>query len=281
LAGPDPWREPAYGAPSAFDGLAAPGLDSRYDTGHGWSIVTSGVQDDPSRSYLRLGAVRPSRGNIMYRVLTELTHLTFNMILLGIILTILAIPTVIGISRVSGLAIPVPWHVSAPTPRPIPTPYPGFTTYRASAFSIAYPSNWKAASSSDPLQVGGTVQDEAFSGPSSVSLTVGIHVAFPQDQLTGLLEGAPAAFSRGRSANFQVVLTPRAGPTLDGHQWLWEEFTFDLTNGQRTTAMEGATLVVDEGLYTYVIVYQAPAAQFGTMTSQYFNEMLGSFRFGS
>ena len=282
LPGPDPWGDPAtYGAPPAFDGQAAPGLDSRYDTGHGWSIVTSSVQEDPSRSFIRLGAVHPSRANIMYRVLTELTHLTFNMILLGIILTILAIPTVIGIARVTGVVIPVPWHVSAPTPRPIPTPYPGYKTYRTAAFTIAYPSDWKAASSNDPLQIGGTVQEEDFSGPSNVSLAVGIHVAYPQDQLTGLLEGAPAAFSQGRTANFQVALTPRAGPTIDGHQWLWEEFTFDLTDGQRTTAMEGATLVVNEGLYTYVIVYQAPAAQFGPMSSQYFNQMLGSFRFGS
>jgi hypothetical protein len=282
----DPWRDPAiYNAPPSFNNHGGDGLDSRYDTGHGWSIVTSSVQDDPSRSYLRLNAVQPAVGNLIggmvVRILGDLTRFTFNLVLLGIILTILAIPTAIGLSRLSGITLPIPWIVVSPTPRPIPTPSSGYHTYKGSTYNIAYPAAWKAATATDPLHLGGSVEQEGFSGPGNVSFNVGVYNIFPKDQLTSVLETGPkTTYSQGKAANFQVVVTPRPGPTLDGQRWMWEQFTYDWTDGQRTTTMEAVVLIANQGLYTYIMMYQAPAAQFANTKANTFDPMVGSFRFG-
>jgi hypothetical protein len=271
----------SYGAPLPFDGHGGAELDSRYDTGHGWSIVSSGAQDDPSRSYIRLHAVRPARGALAYRILGDLTRLTFNMTLLAIILTILAIPTAIGISRVTGVNIPVPWHVAVPTPRPIPTPYPGYKTYRTANFNVAYPSGWALSALRDPPSGAQSVQGESFVGPGGASLIVSTIQAMPQDQLVGLLETtAPAVLDVG-AANFQVIVTPRVGPKLDGTQWLYEEFTFDATNGKQAVNVHAGALAANRGVHTYLIMFAASSAQFAAAEAQYFTPMLASFHFSS
>jgi hypothetical protein len=279
----------ADGWPSAAQNMGSPvqdrnpgfTLDGRRDTGRGWSILPSSAQADPSQSYIRMEAVHPPRSAVIYHLLYMMTRSAFNFLLIGIILTILAIPTALGLARLGALVQQTNTHVPTPTPRPIPTPSSGYSTYRAAAYNVAYPMDWSRATSNHVIQFTEGVQEVDFRGPTQSLLAIGTRAVIPQDQLLSLLDATPSAYAQGRATNFLSVFTPRPGPTLDGALWDWEQFTFHLNDGHSATAMQAEVLATNHGLDTYIIIYQAPVAQFADVETQHFKPMLASFRFGS
>ena len=222
------------------------------------------------------GARRQNRG---LALLGGLSRLTFNLVLLGIIIAILAIPISIALAR---LASQPPANVSTlptPTPRPIPTPYPGYKSFQSGALVMSYPAAWKHGPFAATLDVAGGVQGDLFAQSDTVSLAVATTGAIPANQLQSILDAGLLHVTQGRTDSFNPLVTPQLGPTLDGVRFWSEEYTFNLVNAQQTTRMHAVALVANRGAYTYISVYEAPDSQFAGLRSQYFAPMVSSFRF--
>jgi hypothetical protein len=269
-----------------------PELDesARYDTGRGYAIVVPTGADPASASFL--GQLPPGitrQSSLLSAVVYGLSRFTFNALLLGIILAILAIPTAIGLIRLinsSAASLATRTQPTA-TPRPVPTAYPGYQTFRAGAYTIAFPSAWTHTGSSSTITTPDAtaplaIPEDRFSGPTNVSLVVGATPLVADDQLQPILDGVAGAYQSGSgTSNFQTVAPARAGPTLDGQPSLLEKFTFVQFVRTQSVTFEGEALIANpqRGSYTCVLVFLAPQAQFAGLRTQYLAPMLASFRF--
>lgn len=279
----DAWQQAvSKGPPTPRGGMPYPGeLADRHNTGRGWSIVMPVSSQASSQSYLAVGPVRlDTPGARLTAALRHVTHFSFNMILLAIILTILAIPTAIGVVRFGLLNQPAANTKPTPTPRPIPTAYPGYRTLRTTLYTIAYPLAWHHTVQDQAQRAGYALQEHDFATTNHVSLAIATSQTVPQDRLVPLLDSIAVSLSDPyQAANFQILSPTQPGPTLDGQQWLSNGFTFDLSDGKTTVVIQGEALATNYGVGTYVMVFLAPQAQFGDVQNRYLRPMLASFRF--
>jgi hypothetical protein len=234
-----------------------------------------------SQSYLVVGAGRvDSRGARLRAALRHVTRFSFNTILLAIILAILAIPTAIGVMRFGLFTQPATNTKPTPTPRPVPTPYPGYRTLQAPLYTMAYPAAWQHTTQDQAQRAGYMLREDDFAGSNHVSLAVATSQTVPRDRLVPLLDSIAASLTDPyQAANFQVLTPTQLGARYDGQQWLFNGFTFELSDGKTTVIVQGEALATNYGVGTYVIVFLAPQSQFGDMQSRYLNPMLASFRF--
>lgn len=247
--------------------------------GHGWHIVTPLNDQNPPLPFSYLAPVAPRRQSRSIAAIAGLSRLTFNLLLLGIIIAILAIPISIGISRLGSQHAPVVVTHPTATPRPIAPPPPGYQQLRTSALAIDYPATWKHGTFLMTLDAAGTVQGDIFQNSDHASFAIASVQAIPATSLQQILNMGILPITAEPTDSFSPIVTPQLGPTLDSVRWQTEEYTFNLVSGQQTIHMHAIALVANRGTYTYIIVYQSPDSQFAGVQSQNFQLMVASFRF--
>lgn len=263
--------------PEAPGGAGVP----RMDTGRGYSIVMPTVGVSPPPSFLgNQMPLTPRRGTAFLAAAGGLSRFTFNAILLVIILAIIAIPTGIGLMRLHILPTQGP-VVAVPTAKAgaVSTPYPGYQTLRGTAYTIAYPVHWTRATTTLDLKFTGYSGSLPLTtlSKSDTAVAVTSTPVLSGNLLQGMLDGVANAYASG-NANFQQ-LSPPARPRVGGTSWIAEAFSFDKVEASKSVTIQAEVLIANHGLYTYVIVQQAPQSQFAAINSQYFARILSSFHF--
>jgi hypothetical protein len=259
--------------------------DEYHDTGRGWSVVMPSMGPESPRAFLQSMTGGPGQGmrntyGAAAALVGRMGRLTFNLLLLGIILAILAIPLSIGYLRLSTIRTASPVRAQPTAAVPTVVAGPGFQSFSAHQFALAYPSGWEHTSSTQSMaQVGSFQEDDFFDPATSTSLfTVDTMPAVPSDHMQLTLDALAQGYKQGSAAAFTPLSAPQRGVTLDGHAALEDAFTFDYSTGSKVVSMQGAALAYTQGLTTYVVVYAAPAAQLGAIQKQAFAPMLASFR---
>ena len=247
--------------------------------GHGWHIVTPLNPPDQPQPFSYLAPAAPRRPSRGIAVIAGFSRWTFNLLLVGIIVAILAIPISIGLSRLAAQHPPVVATHPTATPRAIPAPPSGYQQLLINALAIDYPAAWKHGTFSMTLDAAGTVQGNIYANSDHAAFAVSAIQAIPANTLQQILNMGLLPLNTEPTDSFSPIVTPQLGPTLDVVRWQYEEYTFNLVTGQTTIRMHAVALVANRGAYTYIIVYQAPDGQFASLQSQYFQPMLDSFRF--
>lgn len=274
-------------------GLMGPGYaiensadDEYHNTGRGWSVAMPNVEPDAPRSFLQSLTGGPARGGYntygaaAAAIVARMGRLTFNLVLLAIILAVLAIPISLGLLRLSTIRqlLPIPAHPTAAVPTIVAGP--GFQIYSSPQFGLAYPTGWTHTNSTQSVAQVGTFQQDDFTDPTTATtiFTVDTLQAVPSDHLQLTLDTLAQSYRRGSAANFTPLSAPAQGGTLAGHAAPEDVFTFDYNMGSKTLSMQGAALAYTQGLTTYVVIYAAPKAQFGAIQKQTFAPILASLR---
>ncbi|HEY7832903.1 MAG TPA: zinc ribbon domain-containing protein, partial [Ktedonobacterales bacterium] len=252
--------------PSLTEDLAQGRAIAR-DTGRGWRIVAPVV--DPS-SATNLGWIAPAqpRPSQALALIGGLSRLTFNVLLLSIILAILAIPVGIGLMRLRGTPQGQTIVHPTATAAPIPTPFAGFKNFagQAAGFTIAYPVGWSARALGATVAGAGDMEGEAFStGAKGANVTFAVltRPAISSPNLIGVLNNGYIPIVPGQIANYNPLSAPDSGPVVAGEAWQQATYTFDLAG----VPMEATALVANHGALTYLIVFQAPQSQFSGLRS--------------
>jgi hypothetical protein len=250
--------------------------------GPGWRIVTPINDASASPASFLAPSAAPRGPARSLALITGLSRLTFNLVLLGIIIAILAIPISIGLSHLAAQRPQVVATAPVGTPRPLPTPYPGAKLLQTAAFALDYPASWKQGTFTTTLTGAGQsvgVSGTTFQTGGNVTFAIAAFTAQPENVLQDMLSAGLIQVTPGNPDSFSPIDPPHLGPTLDGVRWFTEEFTYNLVSGRQTTRLQTVALVASRGDTSYLIVYQAPASQFGSDVGPDFQPMLNSFRF--
>lgn len=241
-------------------------MDLDMDEQEDWMALPHYGQDG---SLVRPGArARSTAANISRAVM--------NVLLIGLILVILAIPISIGLTRLGSLnaqATP-PVQVSG-TPVPTAPVAGGFTGYAVPLFSLAYPSAWQHHATDESLPDGTPAHEDSFTdgqGTTAALYTTGGAVdllAMHMDQL---------AINTAVNAPLKPTKLG-AVHTYDGAKWLENDYTFSGVLNDKPMQMQMRVLGVVYGAAAYLFVLSAPQAAFGTINSADFEPLLTSFRF--
>lgn len=251
--------------------------------GRGWHIVTPLNTQNSPQPFSYLAPAAPRRPNRTFALVTGLSRLTFNLLLLGIVIAILAIPISIGLSKLAGQHGPVVSIHSTATPRTVAPAPPGYKQLLGNALAVNYPATWKHSTFSMSPGCGcdapQTMQGDIFQNSDDASFAIAAVQAVPASSLQPILNVGVLPITPERTDSLNMIVTPQLGPTLDGVQWQADEYTFNLIGAQQTVHMHAVAMAANRGAYTYIIVYQAPDSQFAGLRSQSFQAMLASFRF--
>jgi hypothetical protein len=289
-AGPmdDPWSSVAQPPPPPPQpqqrrwGPRSNPKDMFLDTGQGWSVAVPPAEPAPYTGYYSARQERPPTiGAIVLQLFGGSVRALFNFAVVIFAILFLAIPVLIGLQRIGALHVLDAARVSQSTPRPIPTAPGGFQTYVTPSFDLAFPTAWRYTQTTRTLGSWGTVRDGHVEDATNalIGVTVTTLAAVPADHHQVLMDANTVNVFQGRAANVLTTSPPNSTMNLDGATWLKEAFTFDLTTGQQAHAMRGMSLVVTQGLTTFIILMYAPAPSFDGEYAQQFSVTLASFRF--
>lgn len=224
--------------------------------------VPQGYPDD-MRMYAPVGR-RPQQ------IVAGMSRLTFNLLLLGLVLCILAVPTFIGLQRLPSL-LPGAAPTTAVQKTAIPTPQlaQGFSGFLNDDFSMAYPSIWRQSVST------GAPHSVSFSDGKDTSAKVTASNALPATELQQHLD----EIAHGFNGVVPQVIASGQRKTYNNAVWLENDYVITLVRGNSTLKIELRVLTIDHGANTYDLLLSTPLSDFTQTNSKYFEPMLRSFRF--
>ncbi len=204
------------------------------------------------------------------QVISGMSRLTSNLVVLGVVLAILAIPAYIGIQRLPALS-PNPSTTITAQKTVVPTPElaQGFSGFLNDDFSIAYPSSWQHAATSDSSR---TI---SFTDGKDTSVKITTSNALPATELQQHLDDIAHGFD---GVMPQVIATGQR-KTYNKALWLENDYILTLVRGNTTIQIELRVLTIDYNANTYDILLSAPHADMPHTNSMYFEPMLQSLRF--
>lgn len=204
------------------------------------------------------------------QVIAGMSRLTTNLLVLGVVLCILAVPACIGIQRLPALS-PSPEATSSAQKTVVPTPQlaQGFSGFLNDDFSIAYPSGWQQTASSNSSH---TV---SFTDGKDTSAKITVSDALPATELQQHLD----EIAHGFNGVVPTVLASGQRKTYNAALWLENDYAITLVRGNTTIQIELRVLTIDYNAHTYDILLSAPRADLSHTNNTYFEPMLQSFRF--
>lgn len=204
------------------------------------------------------------------QVIAGMSRLTSNLLVLGVVLAILAIPAYIGIQRLPALSPnPSPTTTAQKTVVPTPQLAQGFSGFLNDDFSIAYPSNWQHMATSDSSR---TI---SFTDGKDTSVRITTSNALPATELQQHLDDIAHGFD---GVMPQVIATGQR-KTYNKAVWLENDYILTLVRGNTTIQIELRVLTIDYNANTYDILLSAPHTNMSHTNSMYFEPMLQSLRF--
>lgn len=210
------------------------------------------------------------------RTAANLSRVTLNMLLIGVILVILAIPISIGLGRLAILnSQPTPLPQVGGTPVPTAPVPDGFTGYTAQLFSLAYPSIWQHHVTTQQLSDGTPAQDDSFTDGQGATAAL-----YTTAGTADLLASHMDELATDTAVNSPLKPTALgATHTYNGTKWVESDYTFSgLVNGQ-PVQMQMRVLGAIHGAAAYLFVLTAPRSSFSATNSADFEPLLNSFRF--
>lgn len=220
---------------------------------------------------------RPSRRTTRARyAAAHVSRTMLNVLLIGLILLILAIPISIGLTHLARLQTKAP-----PTPQSVGTAVPtapvanNFTGYAVALYSLSYPSGWKPSSATAQLPDGTAANEESFSDGHGT--TASLYTTLGTADLLQTYVDELASYTAVNAALQPSVL---AGThTYNGVKWLESDYTFSgIVNG-KAAVVQMRVLAAISGATAYVFVLTAPQGSFGSSNTASFEPLLNSFRF--
>lgn len=204
------------------------------------------------------------------QVIAGMSRLTFNLLLLGLVLCILAVPAFIALQRLP-LLLPRTTPMSTAQKTIVPTPQlaQGFAGFLNDDFSIAYPTSWHQ---SLPSASSHTV---SFSDGKDTSAKVTTSNALPATELQHHLD----VIAHGFNGVVPQTIASGQRKTYSNAVWLENDYAITVVRGNTTLQIELRVLTIDYGANTYDILLSVPRADFSQTNSKYFEPMLRSFRF--
>lgn len=224
--------------------------------------VPQGYPDDMRR--FRAAEPRPQQ------IIAGMSRLTFNLLLLGLVLCILAVPAFIALQRLPSL-LPSPMPTAAVQKAAVPTPQlaQGFSGFLNDDFSIAYPSSWQHSTSPDLKRA------VSFTDGKDTSAKVTASNALPATELQQHLD----EIAHGFNGVVPQVIASGQRKTYNKFVWLENDYVITLVKGNSTLQIELRVLTIDYGASTYDVLLSVPRSDFSQTNSKYFEPMLRSFRF--
>ncbi|HEX8034638.1 MAG TPA: hypothetical protein VF510_12360 [Ktedonobacterales bacterium] len=214
--------------------------------------------------------VYPAARRRPQQAIAGMSRLTFNLLLLGLVLCILAVPTFIGLQRLPSL-LPGAAPTTAVQKTAIPTPplAQGFSGFLNDDFSIAYPSSWRQNAPA------GAPHTMSFTDGKDISAKVTTSNALPATELQQHLD----EIAHGFNGVVPQVIASGQRKTYNNAIWLENDYVITLVRGNSTLKIELRVLTIDHGANTYDLLLSAPLSGFTQTNSTYFEPMLRSFRF--
>lgn len=205
-----------------------------------------------------------------YQVVAGMSRLTSNLLVLGVVLGLLAIPAYIGIQRLPALS-PNPVATTTVQKTVVPTPElaQGFSGFINDDFSIAYPTNWQHTATPNSSRI------ISFSDGKDTSLKITTSSALPATELQQHLDDIAHGFD---GVMPQVIATGQR-KTYNKAVWLENDYILTLVRGNTTIQIELRVLTIDYNANTYDILLSTPRTDISHTNSAYFEPMLQSFRF--
>lgn len=287
VAGTDAWQsEPGWGvsAPPAVAPVPYAPHDPYGATAGGWQQASDEAMRDiswgadlyamsapPFRSPARSRSRSRSRPGI-----SGLSRMTLNALMFGLVLLILGVAILVGMRYIQSTQSQV---AQAPqlTPTIVPTAVPpaNFSGLQAKLYSVAYPSQWRHTSTSDPLGCGCSLSGESFSDGASDTFVIYTRLAAPADQLAQVLTQAAASVSPNQTP--QALLLDQQH-RYGGASWVENDYIITQVTGSTAVQLRVRVLVVNYNVTTYIVVASAPQSGFAHADSSYFEPMLRSLR---
>lgn len=212
----------------------------------------------------------PAARHSPQRIIGGMSRLTFNLLLLGLVLCILAVPACIGLRRLDALT-PGAMATTSAQKTVVPTPAlaQGFSGFLNDDFSIAYPSNWQRT----PLS--GSSHTISFTDGKDTSAKVAATNAIPATELQQHLD----EIAHGFNGVVPQVIASGQRKTYNKAVWLENDYIITVVRGDKAIQIELRVLAIDYGASTYDILLSVPRTDFSQTNSRYFEPMLNSFRF--
>lgn len=204
------------------------------------------------------------------QIVAGMSRLTANLLLLGVVLCILAIPAYIGIQRLPSLS-PSPASTNTAQTTTVPTPQlaRGFSGFLNDDFSMAYPSGWQHSASHVSSRA------ISFTGGQDVLVKVTTSDALPATELQQHLD----EIAHGFDGVVPQVIASGQRKTYNKAVWLENDYVLTLVRGNKTVQIELRVLTIDYNANTYDLLLSAPRADYAQTNNSYFEPMLQSFRF--
>ena len=219
----------------------------------------------------------PMRGSARARrAAANVSRLTLNVALIGLIVLILAISISIGLSRLASLtsqSTSVPQANGTPVPTaPVPD---SFTGYTAPLFSLSYPSSWKHSALDQQLSDGTTAHADTFTDGQGA--TVSLYTTYGT---ANLLQSYLDQLASDTAANAPLSESAQGiTRTYDLAKWQESDYTYPGLVNSKVTPMRMRIVAVIQGASAYIFVLTAPQSSFDQTDSASFEPLLNSFRF--
>lgn len=275
----DPWAEnrdwsvlPEKGPPSG----PLPGSSS------GWRVRAPMVElnddDDEWMAIPRYGQNGAPIAGVSRarRAAANVSRLTLNTALIGLIVLILAIPISIGLTHLASLTSQAtPAAQVSGTPVPTAPVADGFTGYAAPLFSLSYPSGWKHSALDQRLSDGTSAHEDTFTDGQGT--TVSLYTTYGTANLLQSYMDELAADSAGNAP--PKASTLGATRTYTRAKWLESDYTYSgIVNG-KVAQVQMRVLAIIQGATAYIFVLTTPQSSFDQTNAADFEPLLNSFRF--
>ena len=269
----DDLRSPArswniIGAPQVSQHISGPLANSRY---HAPMVPLEEIAAMPvAQGYPGDMRMNPRARPRPQQVVAGMSRMTFNLILLGLVLCILAVPAIIGLQRLAAISPSASPTVAAKkTVVPTPQLAQGFSGFLNDDFSIAYPSTWQRATPS------GASPTVSFTDGKDTSAKVTILNALPATELQQHLD----EIAHGFNGVVPQVISTGQRKSYNKAVWLENDYLITLVKGSKTLQIELRVLTIDYGAKTFDILLSTPRSDFANVNRTYFEPMLQSIRF--
>jgi hypothetical protein len=210
------------------------------------------------------------------RLIQSANTITFNTVLISLILLILAIPVYIGIQHLGLFRSHAAHSTQTSRVEPTPTVGQGFTGFENNLYSFAYPSSWVPTSHSDQLSCNCALHEQVFAGPQHQQLLIGTMTAVSSDQFQGVLDSAVRVTMQGtvpQGVSTNIV------KSYDHQTWVENDYTITQVYGSTAMQMRVRALAVDANATTYIVLAVSPQSSFAGVNTSVFEPALLSFRF--
>jgi hypothetical protein len=216
------------------------------------------------------------RSALARRAAATISRGATNLLLIGLILVILAIPITIGLTHLASLnPQPAPTVQVRATQVPTAPVANGFTGYSATLFSLSYPSAWQHAATTQQFSDGTPAQEDSFTDGQGTTAALYTTLG-TANLLQPYLDELASDAAINASLKPLVLATTH---TYNAVKWVESDYTFSGILNGKPAQIQMRVLAVIQGATAYFFVLTAPQSSFGHANSADFEPLLASFRF--